>query len=1220
MGEFHCRHRLSLKQIENGLQFFQFSCANFSFFKQFDIEILISLCFRRRLNENRKSSLSFRAHRSPIYSSTIIDATLKIAVRESSASCLSERTRQELLHHSPQSSKHVAVMDDSTSPVASLLADIELSSPGEEEGDDETTENNDIVGDASSIDSLGLYKLGISTSSLGESSSNIIDMVLATAGPPPASLTYPSLALADAQRFSFLAHVDYAKISVERMTFTKDAAPMCHQSLDSLGRQAQLYVKYELPPLASAPDFGGSGGAVARLEQNQVYLTIGKVIEIFPLPDSNERTSEKGKKRGTRAQSTSIRRRKKKLIRPSENAKTNSRDSAGGRTIDIQHSNLLAISFMGDLDVREWLEGTLLFHIVCACGSVTDDCKSDGEVLLASTSLPLRDVFASHNHDIRVLLDLRTGGKSEGAALGGALAVRLSLIGGSIEADNIEEGPSPLLPVEQPPYTSLPIPQEGLSAFATTEPIPETPSRPSPLEARSIPHPDLGHEFALVHSCDERRYLPQHCPFWSTQVSSSFQPPAAEADRLECKPTVHPSATRMRLERLNHSAELIQCWFRGCIRRRIDYLDHIRSALSQQQQQQLVPMVLGEAIEHGDSRDQDSPPPPPPPPLTSPSEQTSPPTETDSTLALGPIDCIRAGPSNPLPPSPLSPALLLDCSGNHVQNGGDKPQSSSFWNFSIHLGFVKGLREAVSIWYDQEPRTFQLYGTPISSSGVVVSYSVFEDLDGLERNVMTKVLSLQSSTNNFDSEETFSVPEASGQAMTYLHNEAVKFKLFFVPSMNSKDIDFCKQTLADASLLVCSATLPLLALLRYEGGCRKDVAWKVQGWLEDESIGAVEVTIVREGMEIDQLPTTCTDILSTSCDNTNSIADWMESREGNSDVAAEECESLKGYSGSISVTVSLGSNQMPSSCCKQEEGGGAIDDISSASDEYEEHDEKSRHRSLCSMMDSLDGVRTRLLESFDNSSKQATTSKPSIACNVSEPSIAKCDSGDHDAPFGEERESPEPELVKEDGQHPEQRITPQSIGVGTSPIVEESPKTSRGEDDGDGDQKEETNVLKTAASQTELADEASRDVPTQASSHSVEANRVHDPAANNDACSIGSPSSSDSSSACTSDSSQIIRRASHEEIAPSGYATTSGSLRRRLLLSNNVFACTAARTSSNPGTFPRYNRSDTDRISSIMSSYLRPSLHPRLGGRALYSSSSSSDVSAHGSSTSDDDT
>lgn len=1116
-------------------------------------------------------------------------------------------------------------VDDS---VASLLADIELS-PTIGEGccslnDVEAaagfvvgggSRNDDDVDDGTSlVDSLDLYELSLSPSIDH-------DELLPSAGPPPASVAFPSLALVDAQRYNVLAQVDYAKVSIEETTLSKEVVALCH---GALGRQADLFVKYEMPPLTSAPDI--SGPVAARIEEDgRVTVTVGKVLDIFHLP-----SSERSKKRGKANATVKTRRGKRTMpasAKPSKQGmgrSTDTRTAGGPIKTKLGHSTILAIGFVEDKDVREWLEGKLCFHLVC--GIAHDDCASaSSQVCIASGSLQLRDVFASHLLDMRAIVDLKAaeGPDSADSASLGCVAVRLTLIGGSIQTESIALGQGRGL-FPEPMYTSLPIAEASSIPPTRSISTSERNAAPSPL----MPWHHLASGEAECRSGGDRSDVPQQrlvvpcggsiCHQPTRTVQSSIQlhkaPDADEvASRLECKPTMHPSGTRMYLERRYHSALRIQCWFRGCISsRKAIYSDHEESTPAPQVSDSTA---FVETSGYADAQtDLESPSPPPPPLLSSPLEEPiSAGSETNSFISR---------PDNPRQGEGASPVLEHEDSvQTGTSNTGEPPSRS----FSIRLGSAKGLKEAVYLWYDQEPRSFQLCGTPVSPSGIIVSYTIFEGFSGLERNVISKVVPLRSSTYVFDSEETFSVPELNEDANMFLQHMTVEFKLFFVPSLMWND-----QSPPHNTHRVCSATLPLKCLFHHEGGCRQNVPFKLQGW--EETIGSLEVTLVRERVSIEQLgldlSAASEDILSKFlCGDSSSIAalsldlDWIEhGRDNVSERHGEEAIAAEPRESSSEAIINDGATNLlspapPVSIQAPEEA--EEEDTSTSTD-----DEERSMQSLSGMMNSLDCVKTRLLESFDRSSTQtsatsseqdssgctATASATSIAVDASTSSELRLRASSQD----EEKEEP---VTKPSEVFVEpERIIRESVDVGTSPIVVESPLSSRVnsiEEDKGCCWEEDSSAVKISGSQTDAAAEASNQSPAEASvegGNGASRMRASLDSDDDDTGISTTSTGDDSSSPCTPTTMHISGATNRETIA-------STSARRRLQRNDDAaFTRTrlSARTSTScsirdaTGMASRFSLSDTDRISSIMSSYLRPSLRPRLGGRALYSSSSSS--------------
>ena len=104
----------------------------------------------------------------------------------------------------------------------------------------------------------------VSPSSTTTFATHSIDALVAKAGPPPlAPLPFRSHVAAPTNHH--LVDVDYCRIQVECITLsdqTPQISSRCHAMLKNVGKDAQLCLRYELPPLTSNPEIA-AGGAEA---------------------------------------------------------------------------------------------------------------------------------------------------------------------------------------------------------------------------------------------------------------------------------------------------------------------------------------------------------------------------------------------------------------------------------------------------------------------------------------------------------------------------------------------------------------------------------------------------------------------------------------------------------------------------------------------------------------------------------------------------------------------------------------------------------------------------------------------------------------------------------------------------------------------------------------------------------------------------------------------
>ena len=325
----------------------------------------------------------------------------------------------------------------------SLLDDLSYSESAGHHHDETVTHCSTLLADLSPS----------STQSLATQS---IDALVARTGPLP-PLPFRSLAATK------LVDVDYCRIQIESVnlfdTGTGDAgdewlASQCRSELKTLGQDAQLCLRYELPPLTSNPEIAG-GGARAFVDDNdrRTTVTVGSVSRIYPLPSSsatrNGRVTTNRRRIGSKSKGLTA------------NAREKPRRSVGGScggVFQLKHSNLLAIAFVSDKDVASW-GGSIAIELVCNAVGVVDKGASADSPRLASCSFPLEDVLRSRSFDVRAKLDLLPLGAppSSSPEAIGSLVARVALIGGDSCAETDNEA-------SEPTYTTLPIvesPQES---------------------------------------------------------------------------------------------------------------------------------------------------------------------------------------------------------------------------------------------------------------------------------------------------------------------------------------------------------------------------------------------------------------------------------------------------------------------------------------------------------------------------------------------------------------------------------------------------------------------------------------------------------------------------------------------------------------------------------------------------------------------------------------
>ena len=738
----------------------------------------------------------------------------------------------------------------------SLLDDLSYSESAGHHHDETVTHCSTLLADLSPS----------STQSLATQS---IDALVARTGPLP-PLPFRSLAATK------LVDVDYCRIQIESVnlfdTGTGDAgdewlASQCRSELKTLGQDAQLCLRYELPPLTSNPEIAG-GGARAFVDDNdrRTTVTVGSVSRIYPLPSSSAtrdgRVTTNRRRIGSKSKGLTA------------NAREKPRSSVGGScggVFQLKHSNLLAIAFVSDKDVASW-GGSIAIELVCNTVGVVDKGASADSPRLASCSFPLEDVLRSRSFDVRAKLDLLPLGAppSSSPEAIGSLVARVALIGGDSCAETDNEA-------SEPTYTTLPIvesPQES-SVAASDRRLVEERRNELAVDDSSVPPKSSSrlqdHEVAVRGKPSLQ--IPNVPP--TTSDLSLLHPPSAPLSapspqhrhHLECQPVVHPSDTRVVLERQGRQNEHAARRIQTCVR---DHLLRRRWQRQAEKEEQFDPDVPME-----------SPPPPPPPTPSAPLTSGRVPFQGGSTPAGSPL-------SEPCRPCDIS--SLGDCSPqisspkNVVESDLDTPPPRAELRFCIRLGSCKGLVEVVSTW--QEPGLCLLE----SSAAVAVSCTIFEGLERLEATFYSKALPLHLSTSSFDfdSKQMVAISLSDKSAVEYLQNETLKVELWLLPASHSSTLESTGAATFAANIidknLVATASLSLVPLLDCSGGCRQNISWRPTGWLGEERVGSIELAIFREGVPMDQLEAYSGDTFSLS--GASSVRDPCE-EDGNA--AIELC-------------------------------------------------------------------------------------------------------------------------------------------------------------------------------------------------------------------------------------------------------------------------------------------------------------------------------------------
>ncbi len=1102
----------------------------------------------------------------------------------------------------------------------------------------------------------------LSPSSTQSLATQSIDALVARTGPPPPPLL-PFRSLAATR----LVDVDYCRIQIERVnlfdTVPGDAgdewlASQCRSELKTLGQDAQLCLRYELPPLTSNPEIAG-GGARAFVDDNarQATVTVGSVSKIYPLPPSS--AARDGRVTTNRRRIGS-----KSKGRPTANAREKPRSVVGGSScggvFQLKHSNLLAIAFVSDKDVVSW-GGSIAIELVCNAVGVVDRRASADSPRLASCTFPLEDVLRSRSFDVRAKLDLLPLGSpsSSSPEAIGSLVARVTLIGGHSCAD-IDNG------VSESAYTTLPIvesPQETSVAASGQRLVEETRNERAVDDSSVPPKSSSG-----LQDHEVRGQPPLQIPNVPPTMSdlSLLSPPSAPLSapspqhrrHLECQPVVHPSDTRVVLERQEgrqneHAARRIQ----SCVR---DHLLRRRRQRQAEKEEEFDPDVPMES--------------PPPPPTSSPTPPSAPltsnvPVQGGSTPVGSPL-------SEPCRPCDIS--SLGDCSPpisspkNVVESDLDTPPPRAEFRFCIRLGSCKGLVEVVSTW--QEPGLHPLE----SSAAVAVSCTIFEGLERLEATFYSKALPLRLSTSSFDfdAKQMVAISLSDKRVVEYLQNETLKVELWLLPAPHSSTLEstgastFAK--IIDKNL-VATASLPLVPLLDCSGGCRQNISWRPTGWLGEERVGSIEVAIFREGVSMDKLQSYFGDTFSLSGassvrdsgeEDGNAASSVRDSGEEDGNAAMELCRpgdamdndgtrqaalpsvsspSLHSSTGSAlktppnsdsgsgsdsdgsdGTTNSISSRRSSSDTAtgsSSDTSTSAVSSSGSSSRSSEGNGSIGEARSLSGVMDSLESVKRTLSRHFDGNVESDKDDADGDA-NVAPGNRSAKEEEDGDGTGSTSSMTPTAtkkshrRAASNDGQDATLRGT-SFADVGTSPIDPGTLDEKSGPMDDEGGSstlssiKSDDNPVSDVASSTRVSDVASSTTREEAASQTdadgkadggtPRAGRRTNRSTNTEP--IQSPASSSTGS---SDSDTVLPsgfRRRRRLLPPSDAAGNIESPATHRALTRARIPLEYRRSRSNETATLSRHLCNTDRISSIMAQYSRPSgiLRP-----PTYSSSSSS--------------
>jgi len=288
---------------------------------------------------------------------------------------------------------------------------------------------------------------------------------------------------------------------------------------------------------------------------------------------------------------------------------------------------------------------------------------------------------------------------------------------------------------------------------------------------------------------------------------------------------------------------------------------------------------------------------------------------------------------------------------------------------------------------------------------VVVSYAIFNGIDGLEATFYSKALPLHRSTSSFDfdSEQMIAISLRDERTIQYLKNKALEMKLWLLPASHSSKLPSAvssgsstKKKTSHGNLLA-TTNLSLAPLFDCPGvsGCRQTSLWRPQGWLDEECIGSIEVAMYFEGAAVDQLqPYSPEDMFSVSgaISKSSAAETPMEGNNGSKrggdlpsfsssvssspsgDSSAKERKQRDDRSGATSSGTSISlsrSNSDTSSDGLASIGSGSSSSCnggSSCSSSTEKEFPAGNVQALLGVMESLESVKKSLSHHFDGES------------------------------------------------------------------------------------------------------------------------------------------------------------------------------------------------------------------------------------------------------------
>ena len=271
---------------------------------------------------------------------------------------------------------------------------------------------------------------------------------------------------------------------------------------------------------------------------------------------------------------------------------------------------------------------------------------------------------------------------------------------------------------------------------------------------------------------------------------------------------------------------------------------------------------------------------------------------------------------------------------------------------------------------------------------MVVSYTIFNGLDGLEAIAYSKALPLHplSSSFDFDSEQMVAISLSDERTIDYLENESLEMKLWILTASHSSVLpneaafDSVKST--NENHLLATANISLAALLDCSRGYRQIVPWKPKGWLGEEHIGSLDVAIYRAGVKVDQLQPYSEELLSIPSavsipreedkaareDDQSSSRSSASNASSNASSTKEESIRAAPTSASSSTPDSETSSDASGSSDTISQGNSSSCSGSGDSSSAEEEVLPGDVQSLSFVMESLESVKKSLSYHFDGQS------------------------------------------------------------------------------------------------------------------------------------------------------------------------------------------------------------------------------------------------------------